>query len=95
MIIALAGSYRAIVATGATGSYRYIRMELGRCPTGVALVAGGAVRRGTEVAGTLAAGRLAVVAIGAVGGAGEGIVISLGTTPSGGGLVAGLTSGGG
>ena len=58
-------------------------MELRWCPAGVALVAGRAVGCCGHVARTLAGGAAAVVAAGAIGGCGEGVVVRLGTAPGG------------
>ena len=63
-------------------------MKLGRRPTGVALVTSGAIGGGRDVVVSLASGIAAIVATGAVGGAGEGAVISFGAGPATGGLVA-------
>ena len=81
MAIALATGGAAIVASGAAGSDRHIGVEFGRCPTGVALMASRAVGRGADVAGIFARGGLAVMAIDASGGAGEGAVVSFGSAP--------------
>ena len=56
MAIALAAGSAAIVASGAAGGYRHIGMEFGRCPTGVALMAGGAVGCGADVITIFASG---------------------------------------
>ena len=49
MAIALAAGGAAVMASGATGGYRHIRMEFGGCPTGVTLMASGAVGCGADV----------------------------------------------
>ena len=68
-------------------------MELGRRPGGVTLVAGGAIGCGTDMGGTLASGVAAVVTTGANGGAREGAVISLRTSPNSGRFMAALAPG--
>ena len=83
------------MTTGATCDHRHIGVELGWCPTGVALMAGRAVGSRRNVTGGLAGGAAAVVATCADSRCRKGAVISLGAGPDGGGLVAGLASGGG
>ena len=68
-------------------------MELGRRPTGVALVASRAVGARRDMVGALARRVAAVVTTGADGGTREGAVISLGAGPATDGLVATLASG--
>ena len=70
-------------------------MEFGRCPTGVALMAGGAIGCGADVITIFAGGGLAVMATGAVGGTGEGAVIGLGPAPGGGRFMATFAGGAG
>ena len=88
MAAVLAAGNRAVVATRTARADRNIRMQLGRRPTGVTLVASGAVGCGGDVVGTQAGGAAAVVATGAAGGTGEGAMVRLGATPDGGRLMA-------
>ena len=80
------------MTAGATRDHRHIGMELGRRPTGVALMACRAVGARRNVIGGLAGGTAAVVTAGADGGRRECAVIGLGAGPDGGGFVAGLAS---
>ena len=67
MIVALAGSYRAVMATGAAAQHRYIGVELRRSPTTVALVTSRAVGRGADVTAVTCCGRTGVTSMEVIG----------------------------
>jgi len=66
-----------------TGDDRHIGVELGRGPAGKGLVTRHAVGRGWDVIARFGASCAAVMAAGAIGGAGKRAVIDLGPAPSG------------
>ena len=83
MAAVLATCNLAVVAARAACADAHIGVELRWCPAAVALVASRAVGAGVDVVGALAGGAAAVVAAGAIGGCGEGVVVRLGTAPGG------------
>ena len=91
----LAARNRAVMAACTTGGYRHIGMKLGRCPTGIALVAGRAVGRRCDMVGGLASRIASVMACGAGGGRCKRAVIRFGARPTTGGFVATLAGRGG
>ena len=76
------------MATRTTRAHRHVGVQLGRCPTGVALVTGRAIGCGGYMTRPLARRTAAIVATGAVGSRGKGTVIRLGAFPFAGRLVA-------
>ena len=83
MAAVLATCNLAVVAARAACADAHIGVELRWCPTGVALVASRAVGCCGHVVGALTGGARSVMAAGAIGGCGEGVVVRLGTAPGG------------
>ena len=83
MAAVLATCNLAVVAARAACADTHIGVELRWCPTAVALVAGRAVGCCGHVVGALTGGARSVMAAGAIGGCGEGVVVRLGTAPGG------------
>ena len=92
MIVRFAAGNGTVVASRTTRAHGHISMQLGGCPTRVALMAARAVRTRRHMIDALASSVASVVTTGAGRGRRECTVVSLGAFPFAAGLVATLAS---